>query len=186
MAPPRRIDDKHFVKTVIDAIEKGATPEIALRAEGVSVSSWYEWKDKAKAGVDGFGEFLGLIDMAEAQSELNDIFSTQAAAQNAKDAEFECPKCGHEMRWQMFKGFESVQKAFSEAAKISIERLSRRFPRRWAAVSRIQVEDEQRDFLDRLEGILAPEVYRLVLKAYVAASGGEEASQSPTRSELHH
>lgn len=185
MAPPRRIDDEEFVKTVIDAIEKGASPEVALRAEGVSVSSWYEWKDKAKAGVDGFAEFLGLIDMAEARSELNDIFSTQAASQTAPKATIKCPECQAAIPWARFKGIESMQKVFSEAAKIAIERLSRRFPRRWAAVSRIQVEDEQREFLDRLERVLDPEVFRMVLEICASEDGGTTPREAAAGSELH-
>ena len=184
MAPPRRIDDPKFVKAVIGAIEKGATPDVALRAEGVSVSSWYEWKAKA-ASDKAFAEFVCLIDQAEARSELSDIFATQVAAQRAKDATFKCPSCKTSIPAYRLKGFAEIQKAFTDAAMIAIERLSRRFPRRWAAVSRIQVEDEQRDFIDRLEGLLKPEVFRLVLEAYVAASGGEASSNAPQGTGLH-
>lgn len=185
MAPKRRIDDEEFVAAVIDAIEKGASPEVALRAHGVSVSSFYEWKGKAKAGDEKFQAFLNLVDQAEAHSELEDIFSTQVAAQRAKNSTFKCPECKKPIDAKRLKGFESMQKVFSEAAKIAIERLSRRFPKRWAAVSRIQVEDEQKDFLDALEGLLAPEVYRVVLEAYVAAASGVEAPKPTEGAGLH-
>lgn len=185
MTRRRHIDDPDFVKSVLDAIEAGATPEVALRAHGINPRSWLEWRTKAREGHEKFQAFIDLIDKAEATSEMRDVFATQHAAQRTSEITYECTECGESIDFKRLKGFADAQKAFTDAAKVAIERLSRRFPRRWAAVSRIQVEDEQRDFLDRLEGLLAPEVYRMVLEAYIAATSGAEARESAERPELH-
>ncbi len=184
MAPKRRIDDEEFVKSVITAIENGATPEVAARAQGVSVSSWYEWKTKARTD-ERFGEFFALIDQAEAISEIEDILTTKVASQTLRDATFCCPKCKYEIEAKSLKMFSEMQRALTDAAKTALERLSRRFPRRWAAVSRIQVEDEQREFLDRLERVLDPEVFRMVLEICASEDGGTAPTNAPEGAGLH-
>lgn len=57
-------------EAVLRAIRRGAPADVAAAVCGVSLRSWYRWREKGRAGEEPYAALEALIDQAEAEQEL--------------------------------------------------------------------------------------------------------------------
>lgn len=165
-------------RKILNHIRCGVHPEIACRAVGVSANSVAKGCSK---GDPAMLEFREEMRSAAAKCEVDNVRVTARAARIEK-RDLVCPHCDHEFKADldeltaMVEGGLRSQQVVDLAAKNSMLRLERRFPKRWSPRVTHTVEEEHSELLNVAEAVLAPEVFELLLEAYLARRNGEDAS----------
>ncbi len=134
-------------KEICNAVSAGSTWQTACDFVGIDVATFYRWRSIGKTQKSGI-----FHDFYEA--------TKKARAQGRLRALLQIQKAANIGTWQ--------------AAAWLLERTD---PAHYAPRVRVTIEEELNGFLNKLEKKLPPEVYREVLEAYVAATGGPAAEE---------
>lgn len=164
-------------------IRAGMHVEQAFVAAGVHRATYYRIKAKARAGEAVASELFAKVDRAIAECEADDVVTTHSASR-LEQGRVKC-RCGRLVDVDLAQAealvgrLSDAQRAKAAAAGVAIDRLQRRFPKRWSPRVLHEVAEEHGRLLDVAERVLEPEVFELLLAAYVEGDGGGEASPAP-------
>jgi hypothetical protein len=146
-----------LVKRVCANVRIGVHPITACIAEGISQSTFYNWKVKGEQGVEPFAsDFWKPITRAEAESEITLVGRAQRGDE---------PGVGY------------------GESKGALELIQLRFPKRWSRQVKVEVLDQMNRLLDACQRVLAPADFVKVLEAVTGDPGeGETPGDSPEQS----
>ncbi len=157
----------------LDLVRAGLAPDRALLAAKVSRRTIADWRERAAAGVAQYVQFFEDVAQAEAEGEARDVITTAKAAWPERSGQF-CQKCGTPVQIDLGE-LDGTHRTLGNAAAIALDRLGRRFPRRWSQSMRVAVEEEHEQFLLLAKGVLAeagqPELFERLMDAYEAKYG---------------
>lgn len=170
---------------VLLLVRGGNMLSTALSACGVPRQRLHEWRAAARAGKRKYVEFFEAVQRAMDEGEVNDVITTARAA-NLDATTVSCSKCGSPMRLNAAEMLSlagemaTAQGVKVSAASVAFQRLALRNPTRWSPRVVHTIEEEHNGLLDVAQRVLAPEVFELLLEAYIASRSGEdEAPGSP-------
>lgn len=162
---------------VIARIKSGDHPRVALTAEGFGKTYYRRLQHAADGGDESAKAFCEEIETAEALAESNDVITTKRAA-TVEQVELTCPECDTKFRGdpvalaETLGAAEAGQRIKAMAHTAALQRLERRYPKRWSLKVTHTVEEEHTRLLDVAQRILAPEVFDRLLEAYIASESG--------------
>jgi hypothetical protein len=166
-------------KQLLALIRGGMHPDRACQAVGIAPGAIRRWRMEAGAGKKKQQALVDEIDTAEAQCEANDVMMTRRAA-TLETVDTLCPQCGDKISLSAFTllglgdRVTAAHNVKSQAASVALQRLTLRFPKRWSQRVVHTVEEEHNRLLDVAERVLAPEVFKALLTAYIAAESGRD------------
>jgi len=178
-------------RLVIEAVGKGAHPQVACTAARLSQSYYRVLRYRARANEPEAVAFLADIEAAQAQAEIDDVAAAHRATQPIEEAEIHCTGCDQAIRVDAdtvaalaMRVFD-LSKAKSLAADIALKKLERRHPKRWSQKVVHTIAEEHDGLLNVVqrvaERLSRPDFFELVLEEYVSAGDGEsEAPGSPS------
>jgi hypothetical protein len=180
---------------ILALVRAGNYPVVAAGDSGVSRQLFHAWRKNAESGRQEYKDFFERVEIAEAQSEARDVFTTAKAA-SIDPVKVTCQHCRAPFELSADQALAlteeanalmAAQRMRSAAAEMAIARLSMRFPKRWSARLVHEVGDAHERFLNVAQRVLAPEVFELLLAAYVASESDSEApgDPGPQTKELH-
>ena len=150
----------------------------ALSTCGVTRQRLHEWRGLAANGSKKYIEFFEAAQRAVDESEVNDVVVTARAA-SLDQTELTCTRCGTPVRITSDEmlaaagALAAAQRVKASAAQVAFQRLALRNPAQWSPRVVHTVEEEHNRLLDVAQRILAPEVFRALLEAYLAQDDGE-------------
>jgi hypothetical protein len=153
----------------------------ALGACGVTRQTLHDWRSRATAGNKKYQEFFEAVQRAIDEGECNDVVTTARAA-NLDAVRVPCQRCGASLSVTsdqlvaLAGDVVTGQSLKMSAASVAFQRLALRNPARWSPRVTLTVEDEHNRLFDVAQRVLAPEVFELLLDAYIA-SGSREGTQ---------
>lgn len=184
MAKQSKLED--VSKRVLLLVRGGNRLSTALSACGIKRSTLHDWRTKAQAGNRKYREFFEAAQRAADEGECNDVVTTARAA-NLDAVAVPCQRCGASLNvtsdqlLALAGDLVTGQGLKVSAAQIAFQRLALRNPKHWSPRVTVTVEEEHNRLLDVAQRVLAPEVFVVLLEAYVASGGGEdEASPGPS------
>ena len=170
---------------ILEAVGKGAHPQVACTAVGLSQSYFRVLRWRARNGDEDAQTFVSEIETASAQAELDDVDATHRATAPFEEREITCPSCSTpyyadaEQLAALSMRVTDLAKAKSQIAEVALKKLERRHPTRWSQKT-IPVQDQHERLLDVAERVLEREAFELLLKEFLAdiGDGGESATPS--------
>lgn len=169
---------------ILEAVGKGAHPQVACTAAGLSQSYFRVLRFRARGGEAEAQAFVSAIEQAVAQAELNDIDATHRATAPIETKTITCPHCDAEYTAEpdqlaaLAMRVLDVAKAKSQAAEVALKKLERRHPHRWSQKV-IPVQDQHERLLDVAERILERQAFESLLEAFLADIGGGGEGETP-------
>ena len=139
---------------IIDAIEAGNFRVTACRKAGIHRDTLNGWEQRAKTGEEPFASFVVDLEQAEAKGEaklVDEIRNARPAVTGVSGADL----------WQA--------RAWM---------LERRFPKRWAARVRQNVQEELGSLIEKLQARLPAPVFAQVLDATRSDDPGESSGDA--------
>jgi hypothetical protein len=115
-----------LVDAVVASIGKGSYPDVAAQAEGIAVSTYYDWMRKGRAGIEPYAGFCSAIARACAASEIDLLDRVREGDEKGE--------------------------SFG-VAKASLEMLGRRFPRRWSPSVKHELTESNRMFFETVASV---------------------------------
>jgi hypothetical protein len=171
---------------VLLLVRGGNTLGVALGACGITRQRLHEWRAHAAKGSKKYVEFFEAVQRATDEGEVNDVITTARAA-NLDTAKVSCNNCGSPMSLNgaeiaaLMHEMHTAQSVKASAAAVAFQRLALRNPQKWSPRVVHTIEDEHTRLLDVAQRVLAPEVFRVLIEAYLAEGDGPPAPESPGR-----
>jgi len=171
-------------RKVLEAVGKGAHPQVACTAVGLSQSYFRVLRWRARNGDPEAQSFSAAIEMAAACSELDKIDATNRATAPFEEKTIVCPQCDAEYVADpeqlavLAMRITDMAKAKSQVAEVALKFLERRHPARWSQKI-IPVQDQHERLLDVAERVLEREVFESLLEAFLADADGGSEGETP-------
>jgi hypothetical protein len=181
-----KLTDEKLLKRLELLVQGGNKLSTAASSLGISRQTMLYWRGEAAKGKRRYVEFFRRMEVAADQGEVNDVLVTARAA-NPDAAHVLCPHCRHEFRittdelLALAGELAAAQNVKASAAQVAFQRLALRNPKQWSPRVTVTVEEEHNRLLDVLQAKLAPEVFRLVVETYLAATRDEDEAAAPRR-----
>jgi hypothetical protein len=162
---------------ILAKVRHGVHPAVAFRSEGMS-RQYLPWcRAQARNGDQRMAELIEAIEAAEAQCESDAVIATSRAS-SIQRVPVTCPGCGagYQVDAATVIALDNAldgQQVKASASQHAMQRLERRFSKRWSPRIVHTVEEEHSELLDVAQRVLAPEVFELLLESYLARRNGE-------------
>jgi hypothetical protein len=185
MPNPRVTDEQR--RKILEAVGKGAHPQVACTAVGLSQSYFRVLRFRARNGDLDAQTFCIAIETAAAQAELDNVDATNRAIAPFEEKTIVCPHCeaeyvaDPEQLAVLAMRVTDMAKAKAQIADVALKVLERRHPVRWSQKI-IPVQDQHERLLDVAERVLEREVFESLLEAFLADADGGSESETPGRS----
>jgi hypothetical protein len=186
MATPRVTDEQR--RKILAAVGKGAHPQVACTALGLSPSYFRVLRWRARNGDMDAMAFVVAIETAAAQAELDNVDATNRAIAPFEEKTIVCPHCDAEYVADpeqlaiLAMRVTDMAKAKAQIADVALKVLERRHPVRWSQKI-IPVQDQHERLLDVAERVLERKDFEALLEAFLAdADGGSESETSSGQS----
>ena len=135
-----------LIRAVAARAELGVTAETACQSEGVSLSTWYSWKERGERGEQPYADFLEEIACARARGEVRHVEKLQSPTITRKDGSVEVD-------------VNAILKVLERSPATRAD---------WGQRVEVQVvEKVQRDLIERLRARLDPEAFSAVVEVLV-------------------